>query len=203
MNISKKLVTAAALLLVTLSGTQVLAQEVVDTDTSEVNVSFDIEATPLRINSVSDIIFGNHPLTVVEQIIDATNPLDLSLTDNRGFQTSQGWNLTATLSEFTEEGASAGSLPGAYITLLSPTATGESTTLVEPQLSTPVILQSNGAEALVANADRAVDGESSGVGTWNINWVTSENITLTILENTASPGTHNAQVTWTLNDAPQ
>lgn len=204
MNISKKLVTTAALLLVSLSGTQVLAQVVADTDSSDVNVSFAVEATPLRINSVSHFVFGNHPVTATQETVIADATLNLSLTDNRGFQTSDGWTLSAALSGFTSAETTTASLAGAYITLDSSIASG-STTLVAPQLTNPVKLQSNGSINTVAFANRTAGGVSDGegVGTWAIDWNTMDNITLTTLENTVSPGDHAAEVTWTLTDALQ
>lgn len=156
---------------------------------------------PLTLDFVSHFDFGTHSITTAETTYNVLNTRPfIQVSDRRG--TGAGWHVTAQLSAFTNDGAP--SLEGASIEF----SNGEvASTSTSPAPSTsPFTLLSGGDSQRVTTAT-AADGAlntAQGLGTWVTRWLGdgNESVQLTVLESTATPGTHTSTITWNLVDGP-
>lgn len=163
------------------------------------------ESAPLTLDYVSNLDFGSHPISTADKTYQATtlNPF-VQVSDRRG--TGAGWNVTAQLSDFQQNGES--SLPGASIQLTdAEVASTSKTPMPVPNSSITLNAGSDSAVNVVkASAKTDALNTAQGLGTWIIRWLsqgqTNEKATLTIPEATATPGNHTATITWTLSDGP-
>ena len=123
-----KVMMGIGVLLVSLSVSGMGTVYAETTAESKVNISFDTENSPLRIDSVSNILFGNQTLSPYETTYPANDSASISVTDNRGFNVSDGWLLTAQMSGFTND-LEESSLVGASLNLTNgiPTSQGNFT----------------------------------------------------------------------------
>ncbi|AKS68171.1 hypothetical protein RN70_00715 [Staphylococcus schleiferi] len=163
------------------------------------------ESGPLTLDYVSNLDFGSHTISTAEETYQATtlSPF-VQVSDRRG--TGAGWNVTAQLSNFQQNGEN--SLPGASINLTG--AEVDSTSKTPKPVPNSNITLNSGSDSSVnivkANAKTGALNTAQGLGTWITKWLskgqTNEKATLTIPEAAAMPGNHAATVTWTLSDGP-
>lgn len=157
------------------------------------------ETGPLTLDYVSNLDFGTHEISVSEMTYEALDRAHIQVTDRRGAQ-STGWKVTVQASQFSNEGQP--SLEGASITFKNGTVATNLEGVTAPTTS-EFTVTTGGQAVTVTNA-----AKGSGVGTWLTIWdkeadaETNSNVTLTVPQNTATPGTHVSTLTWTLADAP-
>lgn len=154
---------------------------------------------PLTLDYISNLAFGEHEVDskTVVYLSETLKPF-VQVTDRRG--TGAGWNLTASISDFTD--GAKGTLPGTKLSLSNGEAVSASV-LTEPT-SHGVELLTGGDAVNVVTAE-----EDAGLGTWVNRWLPTEedaelndNVTLEVPAGAATVGEHTATLTWTLTDAP-
>ena len=167
------------------------------TGSTEATVEFstDESVNKLELVTAPAFSFGSHDLPDSGQTIAAQSITgSLKTMDTTG--NYAGWNVTATISNFSTASVS-NSMPGAYITMSNGTAdrVGSGTT-DSPTVKTPIVLTSGSSDS-TAISEAA---QNAGVGTWDMNWLPS-NTTLTVLD-TPAVGQSTATITWTMVAGP-
>lgn len=163
---------------------------------------------PLSLDYVSHLDFGNQIISTSQEVYGATTDLPyIQVSDLRG--TGEGWEVIAQVSHFNNEGID--SLPGSSIQLNNGDAVSTSTT-DGPGVTQAINLETNGEAANIATAtakdESGVLNTAQGLGTWVMRWLsdstseTNDNVTLTIPGSSASAGSHEATITWTLSSTP-
>ena len=157
----------------------------------------------LTLDYVSSIDFGSHEVSSNTEVYSSTSKKPfIQVTDRRG--TGAGWTVTASASQFTN--GSAQTLQGAVLTFKN--AEEVSTTLYgAPTPETTVTLNADGT-----SSSKVVSAKvNTGLGTWVNRWFgatpndtasLNNNVTLTVPAGSATVGSHEATITWTLTDAP-
>lgn len=151
------------------------------------------QAGELELVTAPDIDFGSHSISGAAETYnaEAING-SIVVSDLRG--SGEGWNLTASMSSFTDGTAS--SLNGAYVTIQSQTLSSETNAAITPTAATNIQLSSDNTSA---NILTAVTG--TGLGQWTSE-LTTENTSLTVPAAAATVGNHAAVLTWTLGNTP-
>lgn len=155
----------------------------------------------LTIDYVPNISFGEQKLNrKVTTMNSTTQKPFVQVTDVRG--TGQGWNLQASLGEFTN---GTHTLPNAKLTLENGAVkTGDSVDKNAPITSNKIELTSSKdsdyVDIMGAQADH-------GMGTWITTWLaqdtkSNDKVTLNLDTRDARVGTYNATVTWNLIQTP-
>lgn len=153
----------------------------------------------LTLDYVSPLHFGTHPVenTASTYFADTLQPF-IQVTDRRG--TGKGWTLTAQVSRFSSETRE--TLPGATLYLANGSVISARPGN-PPEVYSNIRLVSGGESVPVLQAS-----PGSGLGTWTTRWFPindgdlNDNVILEIPGGAATMGTHTAEVTWTLVDAP-
>lgn len=157
----------------------------------------------LTLDAVSDFNFGEQELSAKNETYSLTNKSTpfAQVTDVRG--TGEGWRLVASLDSFTDEDTKA-SLPGATIRLNNTThdKQKENGSEAPTSVSDEIVLSSDNASKTITTAAK---DKNQGLGTWITKWVDSadkEGVVLDVPAAVATKGTHTAEITWTLYNAP-
>ncbi|CAM3619692.1 WxL domain-containing protein [Erysipelothrix sp. HDW6B] len=156
---------------------------------------------PLTIDYVPQISFGEQKLTrKVTTMNSTTQKPFVQVTDVRG--TGQGWNLQASLGEFTN---GTHVLPNAKLVLENGAVkTGDTLDKNAPVTSNKIELTSSKDNNFVdiMNADT-----DHGMGTWITTWLaqdskSNDKVTLNLDTRDARVGNYNATITWNLIQTP-
>lgn len=160
---------------------------------------------PLTLDYVSSVAFGEQEVSSNEQTYSSTSRKPfIQVSDRRG--TGKGWSVTATASGFQNED-NAASLAGATLSFQNGESASASTTTTSPTASKQVDLPTDGASIVKVVSAK----ETEGMGTWINRWFgatpddadsLNDNVKLTIPGGSATLGSHEATITWTLSDAP-
>lgn len=160
------------------------------------------ETGPLTLDFVSNITFGTNEIQAgdAEYASETLRPF-IQVTDRRG--TGEGWNVTATASDFTSDTGET-SLDGAVLTLTNSEVVTNNLTATPPVASETITLTMGGEPATVVSA-----AEDTGFGSWITRWLPTvtgatenDSVTLEIPAGNATQGSHSATISWTLADAP-
>lgn len=159
----------------------------------------------LTLDYVSSVDFGSHNISSSTQVYSSKSKKPfIQVSDFRG--TGAGWTVTAKASNFSSDGGTTASLPGAVLTF-------KNGAVISPDVSDAPIPE----QTVTLNADGTASSKvvSAKPGTGKFTWLTkwfgvtpndvnslNDNVTLTIPAGAASVGAHEATVTWTLTDAP-
>lgn len=147
----------------------------------------------LQLVLVPGFNFGEQDVVSATTVYPAESVTDkITVTDARG--SASGWNLSVSLSEFTNGGSP--SLASAELTLPVSTVAPVGGTLSSAPVASSITMISNAApqNVLVAVAD-------SGEGTWDGTF-SAPATTLKIFAGTARTGTNTATLSWSLTDTP-
>lgn len=160
---------------------------------------------PLTLDYVSSVEFGEQEVSSNEETYSATSRKPfIQVSDRRG--TGKGWSVTATASSFQDED-DASSLAGATLSFQNGESASASTTTSSPTASQNVNLPTDGTSIVKVVSAK----ETEGKGTWINRWFgatpddtdsLNDNVTLTIPGGSATIGSHEATISWTLSDAP-
>lgn len=195
------LTAGLAFAMISTSGTA-YAEDFKESDTipqsknSEATVTFQSPVDGLTLGSVSNIAFGIIEISNEEFDIPSTDSSSLTVSDFRG--TFEGWHVTAALSNFSNTArGETDSLQAAELKLVGNNV--ESSVDATKELTDTVITSGDESGALaVVNAPNGT-GTGVSIANWSSANLTVPNSVLAI----ASEGTHEATITWTLDDAPQ
>lgn len=201
-------------------------EELLDTDKHDGNNTS--QRGPLSLDYVSNFSFGNesNPLEITSKTMhyESLSPKPfVQVSDFRG--TGEGWNLKVSASPFKSKENN--TLIGATISLVEGSIESpdlgvrpqlqfkdNSTTAGEDRIKKAAIeIPTTETAVQVAIADANEEGkplsEAPGQGTWLMKWYSeltednkNPNVLLTVIGNTASPGTHTSEITWTLENGP-
>ncbi|WP_271004824.1 WxL domain-containing protein [Listeria seeligeri] len=159
----------------------------------------------LTLDYVSSVSFGEQEVSSSEQTYSATSRKPfIQVSDRRG--TGKGWSVTATASSFQDED-DASSLAGATLSFKNGESASASTTTSSPTASQNVNLPTDGTSIVKVVSAK----ETEGKGTWINRWFgatpddtdsLNDNVKLTIPGGSATLGSHEATISWTLSDAP-
>ncbi|PEJ60554.1 sporozoite surface protein 2 [Bacillus sp. AFS002410] len=161
-------------------------------------------AGSLTLDYVSSVEFGSNEISNrTEEYSSKSKKPFIQVTDRRG--TGDGWSVIAKASKFTN--GTTDSLPGAVITFKNGSTVSISNG-TSPEVNNTIILNTDGnTTAAVVSAK-----SGTGLGTWVTRWLgpspeendgsLNDNVTLTIPAGSATVGSHDATITWTLTDAP-
>jgi len=163
------------------------------------------EAGPLTLDYVSSISFGSNEISGEGETYesDTLRPF-IQVTDRRG--TAEGWSVTAELANFTQTNETTGpteTLNGAVLSFANGEVDTPDSISTPPTAEQPVTLAAGGDADLVINANA-----DEGMGKWLNTWFpteeseTNNSVTLDVPGGAAQTGTHTAEITWTLSDAP-
>lgn len=159
---------------------------------------------PLTLDYVSSVDFDEHSIESGAETYQSTTlrPF-IQVSDRRG--TGEGWNVSATMSEFQNEELE-NTLPGAILTFANGNLiTVPNNTSTPPEVNLDIVLRAGGDATPVVNA-----GVDSGLGSWITRWFPSENsdenlndtVTLEIPPGAATLGDNTATISWTLTAGP-
>lgn len=159
----------------------------------------------LTLDYVSSVDFGTHEVSSTEQTYSSVSKKPfIQVSDRRG--TGKGWSVTAKASAF-KDGENKLSLAGAKLSFKNGEAATASTTTSSPTAVQKIDIPTDGTS--IVNVLSAK--ETEGMGTWINRWLgatpndansLNDNVQLVIPGGSATIGSHEATITWTLSDAP-
>ncbi|MDR2610465.1 MAG: WxL domain-containing protein [Clostridiales Family XIII bacterium] len=159
------------------------------------HATVEFEAGDLSLEKAPAFDFGKHKISHVREDYAASNVKEaLEVFDLRGG--NSGWNVTAALSKF--QISSKDSLSGSFVTFNNLAIDPENGTIgpAPAQTGSATEIPSDGTAVKILSA-----AAGAGNGAWKAT-AAADKTKLTVFPGTASVGTHQATISWSLQDAP-